>query len=71
MELHSDNDMSLNSSEKTEENKVEDFEMCTIEEYFLDSCRYNDREGVDQCFQTKFDIFTVDSNILIIYGFIY
>ena len=61
MEIHSDNDMSSLSNSNTEETPQEDGEMCTIEEYFLDSCRYNDQEGVDQCFQTKFNVAAVDS----------
>ena len=56
MENKSVNDMTSISSAMTE-----DDDHCTVEEYFIDSCRYNDKEAVDECFQTKFNVLAQDS----------
>lgn len=57
MDMKSENDMSSISSTLTEE---EPEETCTVEEYFIDSCRYNDKQGVDECFKFKFNILAHD-----------
>jgi hypothetical protein len=58
MEARSENDMASISSTMTEE----DDDKCTVEEYFIDSCRYNDKEGIDESFQHKFNVLAHDSN---------
>ena len=66
METRSENDMTSISSNITEEND----DTCTVEEYFIDSCRYNDKEGIDECFKHKFNVLAHDSkNYFYFYNF--
>ncbi|KAM3145289.1 hypothetical protein pb186bvf_002617 [Paramecium bursaria] len=37
-------------------------EMCSIEEFFLDSCRYGDFDDVEQCLKENIDIYAIDDN---------
>lgn len=56
MDAKSVNDMNSVSSTMT----AEDDDTCTVEEYFIDSCRHNDREGIEECFKFKFNVLAHD-----------